>query len=80
MGIARREFGKRSNLVFHAWIEAPDRRAIPCVVGDLTLVGASIFASHTLPPSFRLVIEAKGLKHRCQIVDQTERKVEVAFV
>jgi hypothetical protein len=70
----------RRRLFFYARIEVPGRPNIPCVVRDLTPSGATIFATRTLPPNFRLVIEAKGVNLRCQLIDQSVRSVEVAFM
>jgi hypothetical protein len=77
----RRQFGRRS-VCLHGWICVEGRPRIPCLVSDLSIVGArlDLDVPAWLPFRFRLVIDASRFAADCEIRHQRSGHLGVAFV
>ena len=73
------QFGRR-NLFHPGMIEAYQHTPLPCFARDLTPDGARLMVKTALPPRFRLIVEGKGLKVDCELVDKGDGYVDVRFV
>ena len=80
-GAERRQFGRRQTCV-HAAILPRGRPVIPCVMRDVSEVGALLEVAHPewLPTRFRLIVEALGIEGDCEIVRRTDVAVGVRFM
>ena len=78
-GRVRGQFGRR-NLFYPGLIESYQHTPLSCFARDLTPDGARLMVKTTLPPRFRLTVEAKGVKADCELVDKGEGYVDVRFL
>src|SRR2546430_3799339 len=78
--VERRQSGRRQTF-FHGMITGTGRRALPCIVRDLSAGGAKIQLEMAtwLPSRFRLVMEGT-LRSDCQIVHRSNDAVSVRFL
>jgi hypothetical protein len=77
---APKQFGQR-NAFLRGMIYVPGKRPLLCSVRSLSLSGAQLVltSSAPLPPTFQLLVDGRGLKAKCEIVEQSGDDVEVAF-
>ncbi|MEZ5855262.1 MAG: PilZ domain-containing protein [Hyphomicrobiaceae bacterium] len=79
--VEKRGFGRRE-VTIHAFAHIPGRRAEPCTVRNLSESGALVDMAVELAPAsvFRLVVEAKGIDHLCEVRRRDGMAVGVHFV
>jgi hypothetical protein len=77
---APKQFGQR-NTFLRGMIYVPGKQPLLCWVQSLSLSGAQLVltSSATLPLTFNLLVDGRGLKAKCELIEQSGDRVEVAF-
>ncbi|KAB2847726.1 MAG: PilZ domain-containing protein [Hyphomicrobiaceae bacterium] len=77
----RREFGRRTTC-WHAWIIAPNRPKIACLMRNVSPTGArlELEVPSWLPWNFRLVVDAYKLEFECEVKYRKPGIIGVFFV